>query len=217
MMKQGIMRAVLVLGVTVTVFLNSGCQDKKKASVSTFKAALEEHFASQPVCLDIGVKFPDVVQLDAAGKPIFTINSKLEEALVSVNLLTSKQGTVSIPDPFSGKPQEKQAITYSIATPSEWTERRVRYGTATVPAPCYAKVQIVSVDKFSEPGDFMGQHISKVDFTYRLTDVQPWIHAPALKKALPNADQLASTDARTGSAILVLTNNGWEVDPNYRL
>jgi hypothetical protein len=204
----------LVLSIAAVLLLSTGCADKKKASTSVFESALEGHFKSRPVCLATGVaKFPDVVQYSANGKPQ-SMNANMEEALVSAKLLTAKQEMKPISNVWTGQTTVQHVVTYSVADPSQWGQRSANF---LAQSPCYAKIKIESVDNFTEPSDFMGQHISKVEFTYKLTDVQSWIHTPALEQAVPGVKQLSSTDERKGTAALILTNNGWEVDPAYYL
>lgn len=202
----------LLLAVSTTTLLSIGCTDKKKASTSNFESALQDHFKTRPVCLTVAVTLPNAVAYDTKG-PVL-MNDKVEEALVAAGVMTSKQEMKAIPNAWTGQTTNKRVVTYSPVDASNW---RALGADKAYMSPCYAKVDIERVDNFTEPGDYFGRRVSQVSFTYKATDVQAWAHNPAVEQAFPAIQQLTSADERKGTAPLILTNNGWEVDPTFRL
>ena len=122
-----------------------------------FTAALEDHFQTQPACLTPGVTLPNSVQYDAKGNAI-GLNGQLENALVGAKVMTYTEETKAIPNAWSGQTTSMRVVTHSAVDPPQWQVRGMDPHAMSL---YYAKVDVESVDDFTEPGDFLGQRVSR--------------------------------------------------------
>ncbi len=193
----------------------AGC-DSKKASTGNFKAALQKHFDKYPAC-DRDMSFPEQFTLGRDGKPDDTMgHGRRDKVLKDAGLLTVKEGTVVQPGNLFMPRTQEHVLTYDIAPghKDEWTTDETN---PKHPHLCYAKIKIVSVDNYSEPGDMLGHTISEVDFTYELTHLADWAKAKDVQEAMPEIKTKVDAGAQKSKTMLILTHNGWEPDPSTRL
>ncbi|MBK0167378.1 hypothetical protein [Klebsiella sp. S69] len=76
---------------------------------------------------------------------------------------------------------------------------------------CFGKATVTEVSNFTEPSDAMGQKISRVSFTYKVSEIPDWAKSPEIM----NADRQLQKDVSSESEgvkvtnVFLLTNNGW--------
>ncbi|MNF03038.1 hypothetical protein D3C80_2022840 [compost metagenome] len=70
---------------------------------------------------------------------------------------------------------------------------------------------MTGIDQYTEPGEMMGQKISRVTYAYTITDLPPWTANDGVKANLSGLDKVvASAQAPLKETrAMVLTNNGW--------
>ncbi|MCM2446200.1 hypothetical protein HGO41_13615 [Rahnella sp. CG8] len=76
---------------------------------------------------------------------------------------------------------------------------------------CFGKATVSAVSNFTEPSDAMGQKISRVSFSYKVTDIPDWDKSPEvaeLNRQLKK-DVDSELEPLKVTNVFLLTNNGW--------
>lgn len=208
-----IKRNLCLLLSGVAVILTSCGGDIKAANEVNFQNALNAHYAEFKECLNVGRK-PNSVGI--IGEIQQREKGKSKEALFfhgleELGLLES----VAYPKESRnwGKITVTNYIGYKFTDEGKAflrpAELDVGFFSTGNPKLCYATREVVEVTSFTEPADFNGVKASSVKYTYKLTDVAPWVNSPVIAikfRRLPN--DLASESLDSDDE-LVLTNNGW--------
>jgi hypothetical protein len=157
-----------------------------------------------------------------------SLNLKQLRALEAVHLIAmTSQRTVQPPAPTPPPgvnltfwsvpaPPSYLARTYALtdnAKPYYSAEQVSALFTIVTGKWCYARWQLKEVTEYTEPGELMGEKVTRVQYTARLVDVAPWVNDPRVQAAFPAiAQTLASGDTDASrEADLVLTDHGWDV------
>lgn len=203
------MKGILVVAGIAGALL-AGCSDPKKASEENFEKAAQAYVDTQyPKCFVL-TNFPyETPEFDMSGQ------SKTLHALAGVGLV--KETELSRKEtPKTLFSEARTDIRYSYDLTDEGRKyykdnaQKMMSGK-TVAGLCVGTAKVVKVEQFSEPGDMMGQKISRVTYTYKVTGLPDWAR---------NAEVLAtSNDLKVAVAsetvpiketrAMILTNNGW--------
>lgn len=201
-------RKILSLAVLVTVL--AGCSDPKKASEENFEKAAQAYLDTlYPRCL-VTANFPTESQeFDYSG------TDKVLHTLAQVGVV--KETELSRKDiPQSFFQPARTDIRYAFDLTDEGRKfyrkdaKKLMNGT-TVGALCVGKAKIVSVDQFSEPGDMMGQKVSRVTYSYTTSDLPKWAYEESVQAAIRDLPAIVAAEKTPIKETrgMILTNNGW--------
>jgi hypothetical protein len=73
---------------------------------------------------------------------------------------------------------------------------------------CYAKMALVEIGQFTEPSEMRGAQVSRVSFTQKAVDVQPWAEKLGAGYGI-DARLKRLIEGQKVTAAFVLTNEGW--------
>ncbi|MGR7271262.1 hypothetical protein ACU615_21430 [Klebsiella aerogenes] len=188
----------------------SGCNDPKKPSESNFKEAAQQYLDTvYPVCY-IKVNFPyktDGISFNNMPEVLHAISEK--------GLLTEKELSRKHIDASWGiKAHDIVVNSYDL------TEEGRKYYKSdaaknirgeNVGGFCFGKATVTEVSNFTEPSDAMGQKISRVSFSYKVSDIPEWAKTPEIltidRQIKKDVD--SAKDGMKVTNVFVLTNNGW--------
>jgi hypothetical protein len=208
-------RAAHLVSVTLLagVCVLSACNDKKAATKDNFKRVLTAMFDKG--CAELSphngyggnITFPARVKGDGFGRPaVLEDNNGGLRALVGAGMLSSKS-EVETHLAF-GTAQTTQTIVFDLTD-----KGRSLYKPANAiiqgspPGLCAGPMELVSVDRFTEPADPNGERISQVTFTVQF-HYDGWAKNPAIQKAFQDQFHPAPFQA---TFPMVLTNDGWAI------
>lgn len=185
----------------------SGCSDPKAASEDNFRKAIQEYLDKiYPKCY-VTTELPVIIDWDISG-----VKKKLQ-VLAKVGLVVESEGQVERP----GFGNHKNVV----AAPSfDLTEEGKKYfkqnvsetmGGKTRGGFCFGKATVKEIGQFSEPSDMFGQRISRVNYTYEVSDFPEWAKSPEVVEVIKDLkiDIESSTTPIKKLDVLVMTNNGW--------
>jgi hypothetical protein len=185
----------------------SGCSDPKAASEDNFRKAIQEYLdKSHPKCY-VTTEFPVTIDWDISG-----VKPKLQ-ALAKVGLVVESEGQVERP----GFGNHKNIVTAPFF---DLTEEGKKYfkqnvsktmGGKTLDGFCIGKATVKEIGQFSEPSEMFGQRITRVNYTYEVSDFPEWAKSPEVIEAIKElkTDIASSTTPIKKLDVLVMTNNGW--------
>ncbi|TVT84316.1 hypothetical protein [Pseudomonas sp. H3(2019)] len=199
-----------IVSLTILLAALAGCSDPKKANEENFEKAAQTYLDTQyPQCFVV-TEFPtETKDFDITG------NNKALHALAQVGII--KEVELSRKEiPKSLWQEQRTDIRYSFDLTDEGRKfyknnaQKLMNGT-TAGGLCVGKAQIVSVDQFSEPGDMMGQKISRVTYSYKVHDLPDWAHNEAVVATIRGLAPVVASEKTPikETRAMILTNNGW--------
>lgn len=201
-------RKILPLVILATALV--GCSDPKKASEDNFEKATQAWLdTAYPKCFLVSTFPVESKEFD------ITNTNKTLHALAGAGVL--KEVELSRKEiPASMFQQASTQVQYSYDLTDEGRKyykadaQKMRDGT-TAPGLCIGKAKVDKIEQFSEPGDMMGQKISRVTYTYKVDDLPKWAGDEAV---VATNRELAPMAASKDTPIketraFILTNNGW--------
>ena len=199
-------RLVFVAVLSTLVF--TGCGSKQDANEKNFKIAIQNYLdVKYPKCY-FTENFPAVVMdFDLKNEKV-TFAALIKAGLVSVkdepheetNFLGAKKTTIKptfyLTD--EGKKFYKENAEKTL-------------GGNPIGGFCFGKAKVQDVPQFSEPSDMLGQKVSRVNYTYVVSDLPSWTKSPEILSAIPSLkpDVESENTPIKGLDAVILTNNGW--------
>ena len=176
----------LLLAVVLLAALVA-CRDRKAATKGNFETAINDYYKGHQECM---VFFPNV-QLSGS------------QVLADAGLLTK---TTQTEKAFWGG--------MTTSTKYEISPEGQKYHDAHGRL-CYGRAEVAEIVNFTEPGDMMGQKVSRVMVKYRIVDLAPWAKLDSVQKTFPEIKKAAAAESSPlqREMVLVLMNDGWSV-PN---
>jgi len=193
--------------VLAAVLLLGSCLDPKKASDSNFKKAIQAKLDKESVC--ITAMAPEKLA-DVGGKHSST---PMIDSLVALGMIAGHP--ITIIDKDFGFTSSRPGMEYVITEKGKQFERAdknagMSLGGGSYTSLCSGKKEVVDIVRYSEPSAMMGQTISQVTYTYKITDLASWMRDPAFLKAYPV--DLRAADAPVEAKMgLILMSDGWRV------
>lgn len=194
----------------------SGCNDPKDANESNFKVAAQQYLDSvYPHCY---------VQTALPGKETRNVYEKKEDQKVSDNALhiLATKGLLDEKEIsrkhyeksyFSGAHDAVEIEYYLTEEGEKYFKPNVSktFGGDDIGGFCFGKATVAEVNNFTEPSDAMGQKISRVAYTYKVTDIPEWAKSEDLteKNNKLKEDVNSGQQPVSAKAVFVLTNKGW--------
>jgi len=171
------MKIILIFGAVGAL---SGCvNDPKEANNENFTIALNQYLYDRNVCFTHngslpyrakrGDKTETTELLDILVKQGFLfIEDKEAEVMVGRSMLGSGEKQVM--------PVREYTLTEAGKNVSEKKLINTMFTVAESFRFCYGHYEVKEILGFSEPADFHGEHMSKVDFTYAVASIADWAY-----------------------------------------
>ena len=176
----------------------AGCHAKKQPDTANFKAAINDHYKTAPVCVwPSPVKFP--AQADAANDS----QTRQFDALTDAGLLTR---TAEEKKRFLIGSKQVNDYDASDKGRQAWTPDSTQPGYANF---CYGHREVTAIDTFTTATSQDGVNSATVSDHYRIAGVPDWAQAAETKTAFPNLQE-ALDAPQLATAKLVETQNGWQ-------
>lgn len=187
--------------------LGAGCADKKDASKTNFKNAIQAFLDTSPGLCFTPPASAVPFTLQAGPELSFGVGPGMKtraDALVDAGLLKRQDTTIKAP---FGAPTP--GFEYSLTDAGEkalvkGAGKNIGAGEAF----CGGKYKVVEVNSFTEPSDALGVKISQVNYRFAVEGAPSWATSDTLLKAFPVAAKELQPDA-SSRAVVVLTNEGW--------
>ena len=221
--NQFFMKPFLLLKLSLSlVILLTACSDPNKASEGNLKKGLETYYEqNKAICL----RLPESSEF-----PIKDTTGDIKlDALSDMGLFTKTEGTYTFKTSYfyDGK-QEVEVQGYLYSPTKEIEEYLVRrepsdFYSSTYHELCFGKIKDVKVTNFTEPTPAMGALVTKVQYTYTLTDIPHWAYNDLVQYAFSEGafedifcDLTCKLKQNQASTRMMLTTQGWMLvnDPN---
>ncbi|GLX91994.1 hypothetical protein Pfra02_45620 [Pseudomonas fragi] len=201
-------RKIFPLVILATALV--GCSDPKKASESNFEKATQAWLdTAYPKCFLMSAFPVESKEFDLSNTDK-TLHALAGAGVLKEVELSRKEIPASVFQAARTKIQYSYDLTDEGRKYYKSDAQKRRDGT-TAPGLCIGKAKVEKIEQFSEPGDMMGQKISRVTYTYRVDDLPKWAGDEAV---VSNNRDLAPMAASKVTPIketraFILTNNGW--------
>ncbi|MBE7179983.1 MAG: hypothetical protein INR71_02050 [Terriglobus roseus] len=189
------------VAVAVTTLLVTGC-NKKKDESGNLKTAINNYYDAHPECLfNADKKFP--VQEDTKDESA----TAPYDALVQQGLLqrTTAEKTKLLV-------LNKSVTNYDLTDKGRGTWKadpnQPGYGNF-----CYGKREVENIVSHTPVASTQPGVSTVVNYTYTIGNVADWARAAVVQTAYPRV-QTRLASASNAQDTLVLTNNGWQVQPS---
>ena len=199
-MKKKVIYALLVSSLTLAIM---GCSDSQKAGESNFKSAAQDFLnVAYPACYIVET-FPTKPDgWDIRGQKL------IYEEMVKLGLLIKKE-EMTKPKSKWQKPQKEFVFDLTdegkkyYQLPNDKNHKQGGF--------CFGEPKVKEITNFTEPSEMMGKKVSRINFTYIVTDFPNWIKNPdilklsdVLKRDVNSPEAPIKIDVN-----MVLTNKGW--------
>ncbi|MEX5342852.1 hypothetical protein [Pseudomonas sp. I2] len=200
-------RKIVPLALLATL---AGCTDTKDASEANFQKAAQAYLDTQyPRCFVI-TSFPTKTRdFDLNG------TNKALHALAQVGVVSEKEiSRTQVPERLWQPARTDIYYAYDLTDEGRKyykADAQQRMNGTTSGGLCFGKAQVTAIERFSEPGEMMGQQISRVTYAYKVTDLPAWAGDDNVKAGISGLDKIvasAQTPLKETRA-MVLTNKGW--------
>jgi hypothetical protein len=168
--------------------LAAGCGDTRVASKENLAYALNHDYQANEDCLFAKpMPFPYEV---AMNDKLLAETRKRLDALSEAGLLEREQSQVS----------GNTINRYVLTAAGSQTEGKGRF--------CYGRREVTSVEKFTQPVDYQGMPLTKVEYHFQLKNAPSWAKQDEVRSAFPSVAK-ATSEQPVDDATLVLTHDGW--------
>ncbi|SEB84532.1 hypothetical protein [Terriglobus roseus] len=182
-----------------SLLVTTGCKQPKDTS-SNLKSAINGYYDQWPECL-----WPDPIQMpqqhdkDDATK-VMPFDALVDQGLLSRTPVEKTKLLVL----------KKEANSYDLTDKgrTNWTPNVNQPGYGNF---CYAHRKVKDIVSNTPAGTEPGA-TTTVNYTYTLGDVKDWAQAAETQNAFPQL-RTALTATNNGKATLVLTSDGWKMQP----
>lgn len=205
-------KSLVLVPLSLMVF--TACSDPKQASEANFKQVLTK-FLDRPengVCIKLPLRDKDgsegvVVEPQEVRQSYFTYGQL--HALAEASLLNEEVGEREEMTAAIGmKGPRVKVSTFSLTDAGKKALSRSARPHFKNPQLCSGKYEVVKIENFTAPADMMGRTVSQVRYQLKALNVADWMKNPQVIAAFPELNKKVG-DAVDASAVLVLTNNGW--------
>lgn len=181
----------------------AGCADPNAANEKNFKAVIQQYLDSvYPKCY-LNVELPQTVDIDFHG----TI-PKLR-ALAKVGLVSESKGVAKSP---WGVAMPAPSFELTAEGKKFYKPDAIKVSDGKhIGGFCFGKAHVREIVQFTEPSDMFGHHISRVNYTYQVSDLPAWAAATEVVSVFDTlkVDVASNKSPIKDVATLVLTNKGW--------
>lgn len=199
-----------MIAIAVSSLLLSACSgDPKEANERNFKTALQSYLDSKyPRCYVVAT-MPYAKEFD------FTNNRATLKALAKAGLVVETEvSRKEVPVDFSGKTRTQILTSFDLTEEGKKYYRKDAVKNLAgddMGGFCAGKAKVEKINQFSEPADMFGAKISRVSYSYSVSDLPGWAKDSEVAGSVEQLKKdVASEKAPVNeNAVLVLTNNGW--------
>ena len=205
------MKAIVALSFIVAgAIALSGCNDPKDASESNFKAAAQQYLdTTYPECY-FKVNFPFKTDGFDFGNTRAVLKALAAKGLLTETEISRKHYEKS----WGSEAHDVVVNNYAL---TDEGKKYYKAGTKTnalgkeTGGFCFGKAKVETITNFTEPSDAMGQKISRVNYTYTVTDIPEWAKSDDIIAASTKLKEDVASEQNPVSAkgVFVLTNKGW--------
>ena len=200
----------LCFSFLLLAILMAGCSNAKNANENNFKAAAQAFLNLEyPYCY-VTVDLP--YRTDTLS---FSDPSKVLHALSTVGIVKEtevERKTI----PASWGSDERIEIIYSYELTDEGAKYYKTDATQSIMGNdlaglCFGKANVAKVVTFTEPTEFMGVKVSRVTYTYTVSDIPEWAKNAEVQEVIDQLKedvQSAKTPTERTDAF-ILTDKGW--------
>ena len=192
-----------------------GCSGPKDVSKANFERVIQRHYSTLRPCFTIRIPTGGMLSRRSQKSPYQILESDPDELkallgeAVRVGLLTKQASTMEVATGFRSS-EELPAITYEPTVAGKQAIKTSKIGTSRLTL-CYGSYVIEDITSFTEPADFMGQRVTEVRFTYKVTNVDRWAsESPLFQREFDGLAEALDGKVYAGKAALLLTSEGWE-------
>jgi hypothetical protein len=166
----------------------AGCADSRVASKENLADALNHDYSASQDCL-FARPMPFPYEVAVSDKMLAETRHRLD-ALAEAGLLEREQTTEG----------SDTMNRYVLTAAGSRTEGKGRF--------CYGRRQVTSVEKFTQPTDYRGMPLTKVEYHFVLKNPPSWAKQDEVRNAFPVLAK-ATAEQPVDDATLVLTHDGW--------
>jgi hypothetical protein len=166
----------------------AGCADSRVASKESLASALNHDYSVNQDCL-FTKPMPFPYEVSVNDKLLGETRKRLD-ALAEAGLLEREQNIV----------RGETVNRYVLTAAGSNTEGRGRF--------CYGRRQITSVENFTQPVDYQGKPLTKVEYHFVLKNPPSWAKQNEVRNAFPSVANATSAQP-VDQATLMLTQDGW--------
>jgi hypothetical protein len=165
---------------------SSACGDRKAATKANFETALNKHFQKEKECLALMALPNDVFGSMASFEP-----------LTDAGILTKTQNGQKVHYDLSPKGRES------------WKTKGNEWGQF-----CYGERTVTEIERFTEPSDMGGVHVSNVTYKYKLTNISDWAKLASVQKYFTYMKTQIDSDSAPleEQQTMFLMNDGWSAE-----
>lgn len=186
------------------------CSDKKDANKSNFKTAINNYIDKK--CIDIGsnYNFPLEIEKNDFRK------SQLD-SLEKVGLIKSTEKQIELKLMFGNKTKLVDGFEYELTDLGKqaFVEKNGTFGGKYFNL-CVGKYKVTEVTNFTEPADMFGVKMSQVNYKKEAIDVPAWAFELVKEKEFEYATKQISKDIKDDKIVLILTNDGWVTEKEFK-
>ncbi len=200
----------------------SACAGKSSANNANFLASLQAYYAKGWIgeaCIQFPQTYPNLTFPYAVEA---TVNDSGDaprylDALAKAHVLKVHRSIHVIPAEWFTPEQRHQVATYSLINNGGrtiiWSNSQPE--SARQYYLCYGSVKPTAIDDFSVPEDYRGRHLSQVHYHVQVANEAAWARSAVISRELPEIQSMIDqTNATQRTGVMVLTNDGWTLDPN---
>jgi hypothetical protein len=209
------MKSRVIYAVVLGALLLTGCGSKQDANEKNFKVAIQNYLDSTyPKCYFFE-NFPAVAADFDLKNEKATLAALLKTGLVSVKDEPHEEKTL-----FGDKKTSIKPTFYLTEEGKKFYKADIEktLGGQSIGGFCVGKAKVQDVPQFTEPSDMFGQKISRVNYTYVVSDLPSWTKSPEILSAIPSLkpDVESENTPIKGLDAVILTNNGWVHERLFR-
>jgi hypothetical protein len=168
--------------------VSAGCGDTRVANKENLAYALNHDYQASQDCL-FAKPMPFPYEVSVNDKLLGETRRRLD-ALSEAGLLEREQNLV----------RGETINRYVLTAEGSRTEGKGRF--------CYGRRQVTSVEKFTEPVDYDGKPLTKVEYHFVLKNPPSWAKQDEVRNAFPMVKK-ATSEEPVDEATLMLTHDGW--------
>jgi hypothetical protein len=187
-MKRYLKSMQVVMLAAASAMVVAGCADSRVASKESLANALNHDYSANQDCL-FAKPMPFPFEVSVNDKLLSETRRRLD-ALAEAGLLEREQNVV----------RGESVNRYVLTAEGSRTEGKGRF--------CYGRRQVTSVEKFTQPVDYQGKPLTKVEYHFVLKNPPSWAKQDEVRNAFPSVAK-ATSDQPLDEATLMLTRDGW--------
>jgi hypothetical protein len=187
-MKRYFKSMQVVMLAAAGAMVAAGCGDARVASKENLADALNHDYSVSQDCL-FAKPMPFPYEVAVNDKLLTEIRRRLD-ALSDAGLLEREQNVV----------RGETINRYVLTAEGSRTEGKGRF--------CYGRREVTSVEKFTQPVDYQGKPLTKVEYHFVLKNPPSWAKQDEVRHAFPSVAK-ATSEQPVDEATLMLTRDGW--------